>query len=125
VSAGPDRSQIARDLIVFQVKLFVGGLRDLLLSPVAIIAALLGLVSGRAGARQLFYDVVRLGRRTEDWIDPFGIAHDDAHAEEGLGDILTRIEQQVREEFKRGGPRGTVSQSDEKPSPGEDRKPED
>ena len=103
MSDGPDRSQLARDLIVFQVKLFVGGMRDLLLSPAAFFTALLGLISNRPSSRQLFYDVVRYGRRTEDWIDPFAIGEDSAAEEGSLGGILTRIEREVRDEYERGG----------------------
>jgi hypothetical protein len=126
VSDGPDRSQLARDLIVFQLKLLAGGARDVVLSPVALIAALLGLISGRVASRQLFYDVVRIGRRTEDWIDPFGIVEDGAHEEGSLGDILTRLERQVREEYKRRGPGDAAPPpAADPPATGEDQQPKE
>jgi len=71
--SGP-RFPVLRDVIVFQGKLFVDGLRDLLLSPASIIAALIDLlVPGDDGGKR-FYSVVRFGRRTERWINLFGAA---------------------------------------------------
>lgn len=71
--SGP-RFPVLRDVIVFQAKLVVDGLRDLLLSPVSIVAALIDLlVPGDDGGKR-FYGVVRFGRRTEQWINLFGAA---------------------------------------------------
>lgn len=71
--SGP-RFPVLRDVIVFQGKLLIDGLRDLLLSPVSIIAALIDLlVPGDDGGKR-FYAVVRFGRRTERWINLFGAA---------------------------------------------------
>jgi hypothetical protein len=68
------RFPVFRDVIVFQAKLLVDGLRDLLLSPVSILAALVDLlVPGDDGGKR-FYGVVRFGRRTEQWINLFGAA---------------------------------------------------
>jgi hypothetical protein len=71
--SGP-RFPVLRDVVVFQGKLLIDGLRDLLLSPVSIFAALIDLlVPGDDGGKR-FYGVVRFGRRTERWINLFGAA---------------------------------------------------
>jgi len=97
------RFPVFRDVIVFQVKLLVDGLRDLLLSPVSIFAALVDLlVPGDDGGKR-FYGVVRFGRRTEQWINLFGAA--DRHAPEiaakGVDVLLEELERLMRDPTRR------------------------
>jgi len=97
------RFPVFRDVIVFQVKLLVDGLRDLLLSPVSIFAALVDLlVPGDDGGKR-FYGVVRFGRRTEQWINLFGAA--DRHAPEiaakGVDVLLDELEGLMRDPARR------------------------
>ena len=66
------RLQLLTDVLVFQFKLLVDGLRDLLLSPLSILAAVIGLVLGGDRPDQYFRRVVRFGLRTEKWINLFG-----------------------------------------------------
>ena len=42
----PERWGFLRDVLVFQMKLFVDAIRDLMLSPVSIIAGVIDLISG-------------------------------------------------------------------------------
>ncbi|MEO1483936.1 MAG: hypothetical protein AAFU77_17635 [Myxococcota bacterium] len=67
----PTRTEMVRDIAVFQGKLLVDGLRDGMLMPVTLAAGVLGLVSKNRRATQVFYDVLRLGMRTERWINLF------------------------------------------------------
>lgn len=68
------RFPVFRDVVVFQFKLLVDGLRDVLISPLSILAAIVDLlVPGDDGGKR-FYAVVRFGRRTEEWINLFGAA---------------------------------------------------
>ena len=65
----PDRWTLIRDLFVFQAKLLVDGLRDLLLVPASLVAGIWSLVSGendRPGPQ--FYKLVSLGKQSELWI---------------------------------------------------------
>jgi hypothetical protein len=104
VSEGSERKQLLRDLVALQIKLFLDGLRDLLLSPVALLAGLLGLVVGRPPATRLFYDVIRFGRRTERWIDPFSAGGSmEGEQERGLDEVLGKIQGQLADQYKRGG----------------------
>ena len=97
------RFPVLRDVIVFQLKLLVDGLRDLLLSPVSIFAALVDLlVPGDDGGKR-FYGVVRFGRRTEQWINLFGMAdkHDPEAPPAGIDILLAELEGLVRDPARR------------------------
>jgi len=63
------RWQLLRDAAAFQVKLLLDALRDLALSPLALGAALIDFVFAGSRKPSYFYAVLRLGRRSEDWID--------------------------------------------------------
>lgn len=96
--SGP-RFPVFRDVVVFQVKLLVDGLRDLLLSPVSIFAALVDLlVPGDDGGRR-FYAVVRFGRRTEQWINLFGAGdrHVPGVSPKGVDVLLEELERLMRD----------------------------
>lgn len=97
------RFPVLRDVIVFQVKLVVDGLRDLLLSPVSIMAAFIDLlVPGDDGGKR-FYGVVHFGRRTEQWINLFGMAdkHDPDAPPAGIDVLLAELEGLVRDPARR------------------------
>lgn len=68
------RGQLLRDAVLFQGKLVVDGLRDLILCPVAILAAIADLIQHDTKQSRHFYEVVHFGRRTEHWIDLFSAA---------------------------------------------------
>lgn len=76
------RLQLVWDVLVFQLKLAADGLRDLLLSPLSLIAAVAGLVAGGDDPQRHFRRVLRLGRRSEAWINLFG------HRRRGTSDEL-------------------------------------
>ncbi|MFQ5691134.1 MAG: hypothetical protein ACE5HQ_12790 [Gemmatimonadota bacterium] len=109
LSRTPSRWELVRDALVFQGKLFLDGVRDLVLGPLSLIAAVLDLLGvGRTAGRH-FYDVVLLGRKTEDWINLFGSAdallptelRDDSPR--GLDVLVARLERLVMQEYERGG----------------------
>lgn len=100
--SGP-RFPVLRDVIVFQAKLLVDGLRDLLLSPLSIVAALIDLlVPGDDGGKR-FYGVVRFGRRTERWINLFGAAdpRDPGKPPTGADVLLAELEGLMRDPNRR------------------------
>jgi hypothetical protein len=93
------RLGVFRDIVVFQAKLLVDGLRDLLLSPLSIGAALIDLlIPGDDGGKR-FYAVVRFGRRTERWINLFGAAdrRDPDVSPQGADALLNEIEAFLRD----------------------------
>ncbi len=102
------RQTLIRDAAVFQVKLVIDGLRDILLVPVSIVGAIMSLIDSKNGQPgSQFYDVLAYGKRTEKWIDLFGALRDRETVElpdEGSFDqVVNRMETYVIEEYRRGG----------------------
>ena len=107
-----DKRTLVRDVAVFQVKLIVDGLRDLVLVPMALVAGLLSLFSGEGGQPgPQFYRLLELGKQSERWINLFGATR---HApadmvntfnfpDADMDKIVDTIETFVVDEEKRGG----------------------
>ena len=66
------RLNLIWSVLVFQLKLIVDGLRDVILVPISLVAGVLGLLVGGAKPARYFELVLRFGRRTEQWINLFG-----------------------------------------------------
>jgi len=107
-----DRRTLVRDVAVFQFKLIVDGLRDLVLVPVSFIAGIVSFVSARNDVPgSQFYELLEVGRQSEHWIDLFGALRNAPREvrnrvrfpEENMDQILDRIETFVIDEEKRGG----------------------
>lgn len=64
----PSPGVTLRDFLVFQSKLVLDGVKDLLLLNLSVIAIVFDAVSGRVERPRLFYGVVRLSRRFEAWL---------------------------------------------------------
>jgi len=98
------RIELIRETAVLQVKLLVDGLRDALLIPISLIAALVGLLRGGPDCNREFRTVIKLGRRSERWINLFGHQRPlKGNAVTGSMDsILDQVENAVMEQYKRG-----------------------
>lgn len=98
-----DRWQTLKDVLLFQGKLLVDGLRDLLLSPVSIAAAMIDLIVPGDDKGRRFYAVVRFGRRTENWINLFGAAdrHDPGVDAKGIDALVDELEAVIRNPKRR------------------------
>lgn len=107
----PDRWTLIRDVAVFQVKLLVDGLRDLLLVPVSLVLGLISLFSGGQRPGTEFYDLLKVGRRSERWINLFGAVehmhgpehHDPDFNTDDMDRIMTRVESFIVDEYRKGG----------------------
>lgn len=85
------RLQLLLDVLVFQFKLAADGLRDLLLIPLAILSAVMGLVAGGDDPQRYFRDLLRLGRRTEIWINLFGHRQHRGTSDDLIAPIRKRV----------------------------------
>lgn len=96
----PDRStsrlQLLLDVFVFQFKLAADGLRDLLLSPLSFIAAVMGLIAGGDDPHRYFRDLLRFGRRTEMWINLFGRRDRSGTSDELIAPIKQKVMAEAR-----------------------------
>ncbi|QKV18458.1 hypothetical protein [Oricola thermophila] len=96
------RGALLRRLVIFQLKLFADGMRDLVLSPVSFVVAAFGILFGGRNPHGLFDRLMHVGHLTDEWIDLFGY-----HAREGkranLERMIEDVETALREDHARGG----------------------
>ena len=84
---------IIRDVLILQCKLFVEALRDVILSPIALGAALLDLAMSKQQAPRYFHQVLRWGKRSDEWIDPWSAAEKaGSKHQDGLNALLAQVE---------------------------------
>ncbi len=91
VDRDKSRLQLVLDVFVFQFKLAADGLRDVLLSPLSLIAALMGLIAGGDDPYRYFRDLLRFGRRTEIWINLFGYRKHSGTSDELIAPIKAKV----------------------------------
>ena len=108
----PGRWAMLRDMLVLQVKLIVDGIRDFLLVPASLVAAIVSLVDSRDGKPgPQFYQLVAMGKQSEHMIDLFSAANnapESVRREYDLGnlnvdDLVDRVESFVVDEYQKGG----------------------
>ncbi len=95
-----------RDFLIFQAKLMLDGLRDVVVFNLSIGAMVLDVLAGRGRRPRLFYSVVRLSERWELWLNMHSVVEelessdtDDGlfgASEAGSDTLLGQIEQAVR-----------------------------
>ena len=71
----PNRWQVLRDAVAFQFKLLMDGARDVLLSPISIGAAILGLIFKPDNPGIYFNRLMKFGHKTDVWINLFGASN--------------------------------------------------
>lgn len=111
-TAESPRWVLLRDLGVLQFKLIIDGFRDLVLLPASIVAAVVSYARAENGVPgPEFYKLLIAGRQSEQFINLFGAIR---NAPDGLDvsevrrgaeidDIVSRVENFVVDEYKRGG----------------------
>jgi hypothetical protein len=112
--AANERWTFIRDVVVFQIKLLLDNLRDLVLMPVALAAAVIDLIYRGEREGALFYKVLRWGLHSEEVIDVYSaIAHHDpgrfkvseAYTVDG---VIAHLENVVTREVEKGGTAATI-----------------
>lgn len=68
----PSRPTILRDLLVFQVKLWLEGFKDLALVPLSIGAAVIDILFRKSTGQGTLYALMRVGDRFERWVNLYG-----------------------------------------------------
>lgn len=97
-----------RDLSIFQLKIFLDGLKDLILAPLSLVAGIAGLFGRSGHPGRYLLNVMRLGKRYEQWINLYGAADRESQPQEdksaeGLDAYLKRFERAIVEQASRGG----------------------
>jgi hypothetical protein len=75
---------LIRDLLIFQLKLWMDGLKDLLLSPLSVGAGVLDILLGPKPNGYRLYSVLRFGEKYDLWLNLFGAAREAERSGEGL-----------------------------------------
>ncbi|HET7064514.1 MAG TPA: hypothetical protein VFI49_09555 [Rudaea sp.] len=91
------RNQLIRDVLLLQVKLLLGAARDLAVVPVTLAAALLDLILSKSQPPRFFHQVLRLGERSDQWIDVWSAARHESEQRGPVDSILASVEEVVRD----------------------------
>ncbi len=96
--------QLLRDVLAFQAKLAMDGLRDVLLSPISIGTAIYGAIVTPDNPGKEFNRLLKLGRRTDVWINLFGASEHYQDEKAKSSDVYIRkLENLVVEDYHKGG----------------------
>lgn len=110
--AAARKGTLVRDLLIFQLKLVLDGVKGVALFQISLFAAVFDLLFSRPGRPLVFYNVLRLAEKIDLWLNLYGASR---HAEEngdGLfgasraGDdtMLGKLEELVRNETEERQP---------------------
>lgn len=99
------RGALVRDAVVFQLKLMADGLRDLVLLPLSLVAALVGLIRGGDEPEREFVEVLKLGRKSEHWINLFGRhrSREHSHAVASIDALFDKVEETLKKQYAAAG----------------------
>jgi hypothetical protein len=92
----PGRIGQLREVIVFQFKLVLDALRDLIISPLSLGAAALDFLLPSSDGRRWFHRVLALGRRSEELIGLWHVAGRDQAASDDIDAGLRKLEDWLR-----------------------------
>ena len=99
------RSALVLRIILFQFKLFADGIRDIVLSPLSMIAGLLGLLFSHSDPHYYFNRLLRLGHRSDRWINLFDNYSSKSpttnHAT--IDDLAEKLEATLRNDYNSNG----------------------
>ena len=122
------RNVTLRDFAIFQVKLFLDGMKDFVAIWLSTGAIILDFIAGRGKRPRLFYSVVRASERFDKWINLHSVVQrmDELETDDGLfggstageDSLIGQIEQLVRGGDTPRRVRGRMDDSGDDPSGG-------
>lgn len=94
------RWRVIRDLATFQLKLFVDGIKDLVLAPLSFFAGVYGTLRHKDDPGRHLYRVLQLGRSFDDWVDLYGAVDESGRPAvtpeaRGLSEYLDQVERRL------------------------------
>jgi hypothetical protein len=93
----PDPTKkLLRDVAHFQLKLWLEALRDVALIPATLIAAAFDLVLSKQQKPRFFQSLIELGRRSDEWIDPWAKVGPEVKPENADA-LLVQVEHLLRD----------------------------
>src|SRR5881394_2148819 len=108
-----ERWRFWRDVLVFELKMFIGNLRDFALMPVSVGAAMIDLVSKGEREGSLFYRVLRWGAHSEEVLDAYSPIRDELQDRKvnpnyTVDAVVGRLEAVLVREYEKGGTAATI-----------------
>jgi hypothetical protein len=89
---------LVKSVALMQLKLLLGAARDLALSPITLAAAALDLLRIKTHEPEYFRRTMKIGERTEEWIDLWSAAREPGEpSRENVDALLANLEQAVRD----------------------------
>ena len=108
-----ERWRFWRDVLVFELKMFIGNLRDFALMPVSVVAAMIDLVSKGEREGSLFYRVLRWGAHSEEVLDAYSPIRDELQDRKvnpnyTVDAVVAQLEGVLVRECEKGGTAATI-----------------
>src|SRR5881409_753109 len=108
-----ERWRFWRDVLVFELKMFIGNLRDFALMPVSVMAAMIDLVSKGEREGSLFYRVLRWGAHSEEVLDAYSPIRDElqdgkVNPNYAVDAVVARLEGVLVREYEKGGTAASI-----------------
>ena len=109
-----ERWKFLRDVVVFQLKMFLDNVRDFALMPISLVAALIDLVSKGEREGALFYKVLKWGSHSEEVIDVYSaIEHHETSdfkisPSYTVDGVIARLEGVLVRECEKGGTAASI-----------------
>jgi len=108
------RWALIRDIFVFQVKLSMDAIRDLLLSPASIICGLIDILKGHSQSQSYFHKLMDFGHQSDLWLNLFGNRNKNAEsvnlpssqktkADVSVDQLFSQVESLLKEQHNKGG----------------------
>ena len=110
------RWTLIRDMLIFQAKLAMDAIRDLLLSPVSIICGLIDIFKGHTLSKSYFHKLMAFGQQSDSWLNLFGnhdhnknavnsdvIGSQKAKVDVTVDQLFFQVESLLKEQHDKGG----------------------
>lgn len=109
-----ERWKFLRDVVVFQLKMFLDNVRDFALMPISLIAAAIDLISKGDREGALFYKILKWGSHSEKVIDVYSAIEE--HEEDTVkvnpsytvDGVISRLEGVLVREYEKGGTAASI-----------------
>jgi len=113
IPPGEARWRFLRDVVMFQVKMFLSNVRDFALMPVSLIAAVVDLIYKGERQGALFYKVLRWGAHSEEMINVYSAIQqqpDDFKVNPAytVDAVIGRLEGVLKREYEKGGTAASI-----------------
>jgi hypothetical protein len=111
-SSSNERWKFFRDVLVFQLKMFLDNVRDFALMPVSLVAALIDLIFKGKRHGSLFYQVLRWGAHSEEVINVYSAieTHEKPRVNPNytVDAVIARLEGVLVRECEKGGTAASI-----------------